>query len=71
MSLRKIRFWVRALPRTNKRKRTLVLEGIYTSGKKARAAIPNPAEQIAVPVEGFYWQEDGLVLNKNGKWVKP
>ena len=71
MSLRKIRFWVRALPRTKNRKRAIVLPGIYTSQRKAKAAIPKCSEQIAVSVEGFYWQQDGLVLSKEGKWVKP
>lgn len=70
MSIRKIRFWVRVLPRSAARRKTQVLEGVYSSGKKANAAKSKRAGQIAVSVEGFYHADDGLVLSKQGKWVK-
>ncbi len=67
MSLRKISFWVRVSE--NKPKGVLVHAGIYRSKKAAK--LKQRKGQHLVQMEGFYQRNDGLVLNRNGMWVKP
>ena len=65
MSLRKIIFYVRAY---QKRGKTFVVRRFYGT-KKAATAAKRKGEHV-VMAEGFYWREDGLVMNRRGKWVK-
>lgn len=51
--LRKVRFWVRLLPRTRTRHRTEVVQKIYRTKRQAKDA-SRPSEEI-MEVKGFYF----------------